>query len=72
MSNFLQDNNNNFSSKRLSAILAVGCAVALTLGTGYLAVIKGNDLGTNIVALILGLFTIGSGTAIAGNMVEKK
>ena len=72
MSNFFQSPDGEWSSKRLSALLAVITATIMSLGAGALAVYKGNDLGTNIVALILGLFAIGAGTAVAGNIVEKK
>ena len=72
MNNLIEDNNGNISHKRLINILAAVCAVVLTIGGAGLAIWKGNDIGSNTVALCLGLFGIAAGGAVASNMVEKK
>jgi len=71
MANFLQDGKNNNSHKRLINISACACAMLLTLGLPIFVVYKGGeDLGTNMVFLILGIWAIATGSAIGTNIVD--
>ena len=73
MSNLIQDNNGNTSHKRILNISVGICAFILTLGLPALVIYKaGGDIGTNQVALILGLWTLAITGGLASNVVEKK
>jgi hypothetical protein len=69
----LLEKNGETSHKRLLNISAGICAVILTLGLPALVVIKScGDIGTNQVALILGMWGLAIGGGVASNIVEKK
>jgi hypothetical protein len=73
MSGFLQDGQGNTSHKRIINIMAGVCAVILTIGApAYIILQKSPDIGTNMVALILGIWGIAAGGAVLSNIVEKK
>lgn len=69
----LLEKNGETSHKRVINILATICAFILTLGIPALVIIKNRgDVGTNQVALILGLWTLAIGGGAVSNLVEKK
>lgn len=72
MANLLEDSNGDFSHKRVINIAATVCAVVLTIGLPTLAILRNQlDIGAQMVALILGIWAIAAGGAVASNIVEK-
>jgi hypothetical protein len=73
MNGLIQDGDGDTSHKRFINVAAAICAIVLTIGVPAMCIMRGApDIGTGYTALILGMWTIAAGGAVASNLVERK